>query len=288
LASPIEATPAPAPAPTEVEAAPAETSAASSSTAMGRRGDSDAPSKKRGWTMFMEKPIDKGADPLGGVAPSSGESNSKGWTVFSPAADGSAQSAADSAQLAMMEEAASAAASASFEREHASAPDAGPLAAAGQTNFEDDDAAARAQALADERARIRTVVVTGPPDPSLANNRLKTMVAEHSPVAPARITVVNPEAPIHNDALSGPPGSISTGVPGAISGPISTGMTGPISTGISGPISTGMTGPSSTSMPVHRGSHAMEPAKKGSPVVLIVVGVLLVAAAIGAAFVFLN
>ena len=107
-------------------------------------------------------------------------------------------------------------------------------------------------------------MVTGPPDASLANNHLKTMVSPHSPVAPSHGPVAPPME-----------------MPGAVSGPISTGM--------SGPISTGMNGPASSSMPIHVGSHAMEPApKKGSPVALVVVGVVLVAAAIGAAYVFLT
>ncbi|MEX1369196.1 MAG: hypothetical protein AB1Z98_39070 [Nannocystaceae bacterium] len=46
----------------------------------------DAPKKKRGWTVFMEKPIEDAKDSLSGVVPSTGESNAKGWTVFQPAA----------------------------------------------------------------------------------------------------------------------------------------------------------------------------------------------------------
>lgn len=95
-----------------------------------------------------------------------------------------------------------------------------------------------------------------------------------------------------------PPGIMPTPVVGAVSepvstgvsGPLSTGLSGPISTGVSGPVSTGLSGPVSTGLPArdYAGSHALEPAKKGSPVGLIVAGVLIVAAAIVGAIVMLT
>ena len=167
---------------------------------------------------------------------------------------------------------------------------AGPrLAASGQTSFTPDDADVRAQAAADEdRLRVKTFIA-GPPDASLSA-RAKTIVTPPGSIpaaAPRMVTVITQEPPLASPMSAPPPGAVSSPVATGLSGPISTGMTGPISTGVSGPISTGNTGPISTAIARPTRSDVV-PAKKGSPGVLIVIGVVIAAAAIVGAIVLFN
>jgi hypothetical protein len=283
------AAPVPAVDEIEVEVAPVAEAPAPATT-KARRGDADAPSKKRGWTMFMEKPIsDAKQDALGGAAPSAGESNAKGWTVFSPTAEGGqAEAAADAASSAadrVSEHAAPPLAERPSERSgpRPTAPTPSPVrapgplsAASGQTTGTSDYADPQAAADSD-RFRAKTLIVTGPPDAAVAA-RPKTMVtppgSEPGAAAPVRVvTLLTPEqsaVPNPVPAMGGDP----LGPPsGSLSGPISSGA-------ISGPISTGF--------PVPTGSHAIVPAKKGSPVGLIIAVVVIVAAAIVGAVVMLT
>jgi len=311
----VDLSAAPATPPVEVEPALASEAPALEAPAItatpgskSRRGDTDAPSKKRGWTMFMDKPLAEPKpkqDSLGGMVPASGESNAKGWTVFSPAADANAepsgelQSDVDEPAVEWQPREPSGprvvaappeAMAPAFDEAPASLATGSRASTSGQTTATIDDADARGQAAADgDRLRAKTLIVTGQPEAAVSV-RPNTMITPpgSSPAAqPRMITVVTSEPPLGSPSAP-PPGAVSSPVATGLSGPISTGMTGPISTSVSGPISTGMTGPISITTARQTGSDALVPAKKSSPVVLIVVGVSIVAAAIVGAIVMFN
>ncbi len=243
---------APPPAASEAEDAPAAATTR-------RRSDTDAPAKKRGWTMFMEKPIsDAKEEALGGVVPATGESNAKGWTVFSPAADVHGEAEAAQAVAPPEEPRVAPAAEVQHPAPQGFAPTSGGplLAASGQTMGSTDPSDAQA-AADDSRSRAKTLVSTTGPEAAVTS-RPKTLVTPpgSGPIAgapPRVVTVITPDTP----------GS------------------GPLSGPISGPVSGGF--------PVPTGSHALVPAKKKSnPAAMIAIGVFVVAVAIAIVVVMFN
>jgi hypothetical protein len=240
--------------------APADVEAPAPAGDKPKRGDADAPSKKRGWTMFMEKPLNDAKDPLGGVAPNAGESNAKGWTVFSPAADVQANAAPEGQPPGE-----------SLPPRESPSPQP---AASGHATVAagHDEAQAQAQAQAEsDRLRAKTLVVTGPPD-AAALAQPQTVVAPAPAEPPQRMsTVVSGEPPVAAPPVAVDPGPAS-GAMASLSGPPSGAMSGPMS----GPVTGGLSGPVSTGIPRQPDPHAVTPAKGSSPVPIIVVGVVVV------------
>ncbi|MCH9683787.1 MAG: hypothetical protein K0V04_20315 [Deltaproteobacteria bacterium] len=222
-----------------------------------RRSDSEAPNKKRGWTMFMEKPIDDASpEQLGGAA-EPGESDAKGWTVFQPAADPGGAGLDPDAVAEVAREAPPPAVSGQTVVGGAPPSSSGTVVSTAPPHE-----AASGHPSAD------TVPVTEPPRPGLAppGNRPKTMVTPPGS-GPGALPLGVPDA--------GPPSGPVTGpLSGPVSGPVSVVPSGPLSGPVSGP----MSHPSSEGL-VHTGPRAVVPAAKGNrTVVIVAVGVLVLAA----------
>ncbi len=229
-----------------------------------RKVDADAPAKKRGWTMFMEKPLDDATpDALGGAAAEPGESNAKGWTVFSQAAgepDEDADTApSPAAELSRLE------------------PEPEPVApVSGQTVVPPSATAAGSTvvpeprsspaAAADGSPRSSTVVTGAPVDPAAPRARPKTMITPPGSGPGAVGMGPTPTGPVVDPATPLVP------VPGAVSGPISGPVSGPLSGPVSGPISV----PNAAAL-ASTGSQSVVPAKKNNAVILAAVGVLVIA-----------
>ncbi len=225
-----------APAPEPVEAAPIEAALADAGRAgPGKPGKGKG--KKRGWTMFMDKPIsDAKGDELGDVVPA-GESDNKGWTVFTEGEQAQPAPPDASADVAAASEAA--------PPESPGMPEPGaepPISEVASPPAEQPV------------PRAKTLVATAVPStPAAAPPASQPVAAQPvaQPAAPASARGGTMLAPPGSGAAAAnpPPGGGPLATPGPTTGPHS------------GPIA-----------PVE--AAAVAPAKKSSPAVFIAVGVV--------------